>query len=212
MIPDLKEWLSKFKESLLSTLPIAVVMVVFFLVCRYGLPADAFVSPIDGAALAITDSQMISFSVAVVMIVVGMALFNLGTDQSMTEIGRIIGGSIIKKNKFFFVIAMTFIIGVLVTIAEPDLSVLSGQIGINKEIIVISIGVGVGLFLVIGVIRVTLHQNLNVLFLAFYGLCFALLYFIDPRFLPICFDSGGVTTGPVTVPFIMAMGAGNTTH
>ena len=208
MIPDLKEWLNKFKESLLSTLPIAVVMVIFFLVCRYGLPANAFVSPSTGEVYAISDSQMISFSVAVIMIVIGMALFNLGTDQSMTEIGRIIGSSIIQKNKFFFVIAMTFIIGVLVTIAEPDLSVLSDQIGINKQVIVITIGVGVGLFLVIGVIRVTLHQNLNVLFLAFYGLCFALLYFIDPRFLPICFDSGGVTTGPVTVPFLLGFGLG----
>ena len=124
MIPDLKEWLNKFKESLLSTLPIAVVMVIFFLVCRYGLPANAFVSPSTGEVYAISDSQMISFSVAVIMIVIGMALFNLGTDQSMTEIGRIIGSSIIQKNKLFFVIAMTFIIGVLVTIAEPDLSVL----------------------------------------------------------------------------------------
>lgn len=208
MIPGPKEWLTKFKESLLSALPIAVVVVVFFLICRYALSPDAFTSPTTGKAYQINDMQMVSFAIAVVMVVIGMALFNLGTDQSMTEIGRIIGGSIIKKNKFFFVIAMTFIIGVLVTIAEPDLSVLSYQIGLNKEVIVAAIGVGVGLFLVVGVIRVTLHQNLNVMFLAFYGLCFALLYFIDPRFLPICFDSGGVTTGPVTVPFLLGFGLG----
>ena len=207
MIPDGKEWLSKFKESLLSSGPIIVVIIAFFLVTRFVVNPELFKSS-NGTIIALSDDQMISFGVAAAMIVVGMALFNLGTEQSMTEIGRIIGGSLIKKNKFFFVIAMTFIIGVLVTIAEPDLSVLSNQIGINSQIIIWTIGVGVGLFLVVGVIRTTLHQSLNVMFLAFYGLCFALLYFIDPRFLPICFDSGGVTTGPVTVPFLLGFGLG----
>ena len=208
MIPNAREWLTKFREALFSALPIAVVVVAFFLVSRYALPEETFQSPTLGITYRIDDIRMVCFSVAAVMIIIGMALFSLGTEQSMTEIGSIIGSSIIKKNKFFFVIVMTFIIGVLVTIAEPDLSVLSYQIGLNKEVIVVSIGVGVGLFLVVGVIRVTLHQNLNVLFLAFYGLCFALLYFIDPRFMPICFDSGGVTTGPVTVPFLLGFGLG----
>ncbi|MBR1847273.1 MAG: DUF1538 domain-containing protein [Bacilli bacterium] len=207
MIPSGKEWLAKFTESLISTAPIAVVILIIFLVTRFALPMDFFTDA-SGQAYFLSNDQMVSFAVAVAMIVVGMALFNLGTEQSMTEIGRIIGGSLVRKNKFFFVIAMTFIIGVLVTIAEPDLSVLSRQVGINSQIIVWSIGVGVGLFLVVGVIRTTLHQSLNMMFLAFYGLCFALLYFIDPRFLPICFDSGGVTTGPVTVPFLLGFGLG----
>ena len=207
MIPRGKIWLDKFREAVFSALPIAVVVIVFFLIARYALPADAFVSK-EGKVYSIPDFQIISFAVSIPMIMVGMALFNLGTEQSMTRIGEIIGGSLVKKNKFFFVIVMTFIIGVLVTIAEPDLSVLSGQIGINQWVIIISIGVGVGLFLVVGVIRAMLHQSLNIMFLAFYGLCFALLYFIDPRFLPICFDSGGVTTGPVTVPFLLGFGLG----
>lgn len=207
MIPQGKEWLDKLKESLISTLPIAVVIVVFFLVSRFWINESFFTDP-TGTVHALSNVQMISFAVAVGMIVIGMALFNLGTDQSMTEIGRMIGGSLSRRNKLFFVIAMTFIIGVLVTIAEPDLNVLSGQIGINSQVIIWTIGVGVGLFLVIGILRTTLHQSLNVLFLAFYGLCFALLYFIDPRFLPICFDSGGVTTGPVTVPFLLGFGLG----
>ena len=207
MIPAKKEWFDKIREALFSALPIAVLIVAFFLVTKYALPDDFF-RGVDGTTYSLGGQQMISFGVAVIMIIIGMALFNLGTEQSMTEIGRVIGGSLIRKNKFFFVIVMTFIIGVLVTIAEPDLSVLSSQIGINQQIIVISIGVGVGLFLVVGVIRTTLHQSLNVMFLAFYGLCFALLYFIDPRFLPICFDSGGVTTGPVTVPFLLGFGLG----
>ena len=207
MIPNGKVWLDKLRESVISAMPIALVILVFFLITRFAFAPDHFRGP-DGTVYALSNDQMISFAVAAGMVIIGMALFNLGTEQSMTEIGRIVGGSLVKKNKFFFVIAMTFIIGVLVTIAEPDLSVLSGQIGINEQIIIWSIGIGVGLFLVVGVIRATLHQSLNVMFLAFYGLCFALLYFIDPRFLPICFDSGGVTTGPVTVPFLLGFGLG----
>ena len=206
MIPEGRTWFTKARESLISTLPIAVVILVFFLVTRYAVPADYFSNGTQ--IFSIKDNEMIAFAVAVGMIVVGMALFSLGTEQSMTEIGRIIGGSLVKKKRLFLVIAMTFVIGVLVTIAEPDLSVLSSQIGINEQVIIWSIGVGVGIFLVIGVIRASLHQSLNVLFLAFYGLAFALIYFIDPRFLPICFDSGGVTTGPVTVPFLLGFGLG----
>ncbi len=206
MIPEGRTWISKFREALISAIPIALVVVIFFLVSRYAIPSSYFT--VGMVVFAISDMQMISFSLSIVLIIVGMALFNVGTEQSMTEIGRIIGSSLVKKKRLFFVVAMTFVIGVLVTIAEPDLSVLSSQIGINEQIIIWTIGIGVGIFLVIGVIRASLHQSLNMLFLAFYGLCFALIYFVDPRFLPICFDSGGVTTGPVTVPFLLGFGMG----
>lgn len=198
-----KYWLSKLRESVLSTLPITIVIIVFFLVARFGLPSDFF-----APAYVLENNDMFSFLIAVVMIIAGMTMFNVGTEQSMSEIGVQIGGSLMKKKNFFFVIAMTFILGVLVTIAEPDLSVLSGQIGLEENVIVWTIGVGVGVFLVIGVLRILFHKNLNILFLAFYALAFTLIYLIDPRFLPICFDSGGVTTGPVTVPFLLGFGLG----
>lgn len=199
----LSYWWSKFKESIISTLPIAVVILIFFLIERFALP----VGTIEEEYL-ITNNDIYTFLISVVMIIVGMSLFNLGTEQSMTEIGQIIGSSLVKKKNFFFVIAMTFMLGVLVTIAEPDLTVLSSQIGIDESIIIWTIGIGVGVFLVIGVVRVFFSLNLNVMFIAFYGLIFMLLYIIDPRFLPICFDSGGVTTGPVTVPFFLGFGLG----
>lgn len=202
-----KYWLGKFKESLLSTLPIAVAVITFFLISRYALPAETFAGP-GGQIYSISDSQIIPFAVAVAMIIFGMAFFSAGTEASMTEVGRIIGGSLVKKKNFFFVLIMTFILGVLVTIAEPDLSVLAGQIGLPSFIIIITIGLGVGLFLVVGVIRISLKQDLRLMFLAFYALAFTLIYFVDPRFLPVCFDSGGVTTGPVTVPFLLGFGLG----
>lgn len=196
-------WLSKLKESAISTMPIVVVIIIFFLVMRFGLPGDTF-----DPSFQLSNNDVFAFLIAAGMIVIGMTMFNVGTESSMTEIGQIIGGSLVKKKNFFFVIAMTFILGVLVTIAEPDLSVLSSQIGINPQIIIWTIGVGVGVFLVIGVVRIMFKKNLNILFLAFYGLAFTLIYLIDPRFLPICFDSGGVTTGPVTVPFLLGFGVG----
>lgn len=207
MATGVKYWLSKFREAFFSTLPIAVVVVIFFLVTRYALPASTFTDA-TGTIYGITDDHIIAFSVATVLIIIGMALFNAGTEDSMTEMGKIIGGSLVAKKNFFFVLVMTFILGVLVTVAEPDLSVLAEQIGIPRLIIILSIGVGVGLFLVIGVIRISLKQDLKLMFLAFYALAFTLIYLVDPRFLPICFDSGGVTTGPVTVPFLLGFGLG----
>ena len=150
----LSYWWSKFKEAIISTLPIAVVIIVFFLVERFALPNGTF----DEKYL-ITNTDIYTFLIAVLMIIIGMGLFNLGTEQSMTEIGQIIGGSLVKKRNFFFVIAMTFILGVLVTIAEPDLTVLSSQIGIDEQIIVWTIGIGVGVFLVIGMFRVFFSLN-----------------------------------------------------
>nr|MCR5078678.1 DUF1538 domain-containing protein [Bacilli bacterium] len=195
-------WLSKLLESFLSTAPIAAVIIVFYLLQKYAFPsqfADKYL---------ISQVEFFTFIFAALSIVIGMGLFNVGTEQSMTEIGRIIGSSLMKKKNLFFVLTMTFLLGVLVTVAEPDLSVLSNQIGVNKIVIILSIGLGVGLFLVIGVSRTFSKKNLNMLFLAFYGLTFMLIYLINPRFLPVCFDAGGVTTGPVTVPFLLGFGLG----
>lgn len=195
-------WGAKIRESLISVCPIFVVIVIFFLLQKF-----AFASHFDEKYI-LSNNEFYTFLIAVASIVVGMALFNIGTEQSMTDIGRIIGSSLTRKKNLFFVLAMTFILGVLVTVAEPDLSVLSTQIGVNQMVIILSIGLGVGLFLVIGVARTFSKKNLNMLFLAFYGLAFMLIYFINPRFLPVCFDSGGVTTGPVTVPFLLGFGLG----
>ena len=187
---------------MLSACPIAVVIIVFYLLQKFAFPQEF------AEQYLISDNEFFTFLIATASIIVGMTLFNVGTEQSMTDIGQIIGGSLIKKKNLFFVLAMTFILGVLVTVAEPDLAVLSGQIGLAPLLIIIVIGLGVGVFLVIGVSRVFSKKNLNMLFLAFYGLVFMLTYIINPRFLPICFDSGGVTTGPVTVPFLLGFGVG----
>jgi len=203
----IKYVLSKFKEASLSALPILAVIFILYILEKFNIP-----SGISGSEYAINDSDMIAFAVCTILIAFGLGLFTIGTEQSMSEIGQLIGGSLTKRRNMFFVIAMTFLLGVFVTIAEPDLSVLSDQIGIEdflgKQFLIWTIGAGVGLFLVIGVLRVLFQKNLNIMFLAFYAIVFSLTYFVDKDFLPICFDAGGVTTGPVTVPFILAFGVG----
>ncbi len=198
-------WFGKFLDSFLSTLPIFLVVLVLYLLEKFGV--WVFAGLPEGSY--ITDQEFIAFSVCAVLIAIGLGLFTAGADQSMTQIGELVGGSVLKKRKLFLVIAMTFVLGVFVTVAEPDLTVLSGQLdGISPPLVIWTIGLGVGLFLVIGVLRIIFRKPLNIFFIVFYGLVFMLAYLVDPRLLPICFDSGGVTTGPVTVPFILAFGVG----
>lgn len=152
--------------------------------------------------------ELVCFLLCALLISLGLTFFNNGAEQYMSKVGTIVGETLFKQKKLFLVIAMTFIIGVLVTIAEPDLKVMANQIGWNEILLIVSVGIGVGLFVVFGVLRILFKKNLNVMFICFYGIVFALAGLVNPKFLPICFDSGGVTTGPVTVPFILAFGAG----
>ena len=198
-------WTKKFLDSLLSTLPIFFVILALYLLEKFNVWIFASVSQ----DMNITDDEFVAFSVCAAMIALGLGLFTVGADQSMSQIGELVGGSLMKKRKLLLMIVMTFILGVFVTIAEPDLAVLSGQLsGLSATLIIWTIGIGVGFFLVVGVLRIVFNKQLNIFFIVFYGLIFALAYLVDPRLLPICFDSGGVTTGPVTVPFILAFGIG----
>ncbi len=190
-------WLKKFWESLVCVLPI--IAVVTILVCTLPLLTGDQVMPWP---------ELVCFLLCAFMIAIGLTFFNNGAEQYMSKVGTIVGETLFKQKKLFLVIMMTFIIGVLVTVAEPDLKVMADQIGWNEQILIVSVGVGVGLFVVFGVLRILFKKNLNVMFICFYGIVFALAGLVNPKFLPICFDSGGVTTGPVTVPFILAFGAG----
>jgi hypothetical protein len=186
-------WLRKIGESFLSVIPIVLVVTVLYftnIIKDFYLPG------------------YISFLMSAFFIGLGLALFTAGADQSMSRIGQIVGETLFRKRKLWLIVLMTFIIGVLVTVAEPDLKVMALQIGWDEAVLIISVGVGVGLFVVFGVLRILFNQNLNIMFVAFYGMVFALAGIVNPKFLPIAFDSGGVTTGPVTVPFILAFGAG----
>ena len=182
----------KLQEAVDSVLPIALIV---SLLCFFFVPV--------GSGL------MLSFLVGTVMIIAGMALFTLGSEQSMSQIGNLIGARLTKSRNIWLILALSFIMGVVITVAEPDLQVLATNVpGIDRMALIATVSVGVGLFLAVSMVRILLGIPLRWLLLAFYGLVFVLAFLSDPGFLAVSFDSGGVTTGPMTVPFIMALGVG----
>ena len=184
--------------------------------------AAVSVFPVTLIVLALNFTPLVNFSTTesvvfvccALALVVGMALFNLGADMAMTPMGEQVGSGLPKSGKFKLLVIVCFVMGVFVTVAEPDLSVLAAQVAglIDGTTLIFTIGIGVGLFLVLSVLRVVFRLNLAHLMTFFYMLLFAFSAMMLEQgkagFLPLAFDSGGVTTGPITVPFIMSLGVG----
>ena len=182
----------KIREALASVVPItAIVLVLSFTVAP--LPTATLMAFLIGAAL----------------LIVGMGLFTLGADTAMTPIGERVGAHMTRSRKLWIVIAVGFLIGVIVTVSEPDLQVLATQVpGVPNALLIGAVAVGVGAFLVIALLRILFRIPLNRMLIVFYIAVFGLTLLVPEDFLAIAFDSGGVTTGPMTVPFIMALGLG----
>ncbi|MCQ2795089.1 MAG: DUF1538 domain-containing protein [Bacilli bacterium] len=188
----MKKWAKILLDALLSTAPVIVIVLILNL-CK--------VAPFD-------NNMNLMFLFGSLLLFFGVALFSVGTENAMSKIGEIVGANMTKQKNFIGLILIVFLLGIFVTIAEPDLSVLASRLPIENYLFIALVGVGVGLFLVIGVIRILWQKSLKVWLLAFYALIFALAILVDESFVPLTFDSGGVTTGPVTVPFILALGVG----
>lgn len=135
-----------------------------------------------------------------------MGLFNLGADMSMIKIGESIGAGLTKTKKLSLMLISAFFIGFVITFAEPDLTVLASQTPINKWIFISCVSLGVAIFLVLAVLKIVCNINLGILLSISYGLVFLLAFIFPNKFLALSFDSGSVTTGPISVPFIMAFG------
>ena len=161
-----------------------------------------------------TSKELAVFLVSSLMLIIGIALFNLGADLAMTPMGEHIGAGLTKTKKLSLLLSVCFAMGVLITVAEPDLTVLATQVAdiINPTALTVSVGVGVGIFLLISVLKIIFRKPLSSILMFFYMILFALTALIaingKADFLALAFDSGGVTTGPITVPFIMALGVG----
>ncbi|MDE7167227.1 MAG: DUF1538 domain-containing protein [Clostridia bacterium] len=193
-----KTLLLKLKESLISVLPIAAIVLI-----------------ISFTPLApLTSTEQITFAVCAVLLILGIGLFNLGSEIAMTPMGEHVGTGLTKSKKVIVLVSVCFIMGVLITVAEPDLSVLADQVSsvMNNMVLIITVGVGVGLFLVIAILKIVFKKDLSLLLMFFYMMLFAVSALLietgKNNFLALSFDSGGVTTGPITVPFIMALGFG----
>ena len=173
------------------------------------LPIFAIVLLLSVSASSMESGVLVMFLFGTVLLIIGMGFFTIGSGISMEPLGEGIGATLGKKKKIAIPLLVCLVLGILITIAEPDLTVLAEQVpSIPNMILILSVAVGVGIFLVISMLRTRKGIKLNNLLLIFYGVAIALAFFTPKDFIPTAFDSGGVTTGPITVPFIMALGAG----
>ena len=182
----------KLKEALVAVLPIiGIVLVLCFTI--------APVSP----------GILLAFLAGAVLLVAGMMFFTLGVELSMTPMGGRVGTCMTKSKNLAVMILLGFILGLVITVSEPDLQVLAGQVpSIPDLVLILAVAGGVGLFLVVALLRMMFSIPLPPMLLVFYAIAFVLAIFVPKDFLAVAFDSGGVTTGPMTVPFIMALGVG----
>ncbi len=182
----------KLRESLSAVVPIIVIVLLL----------SVTIAPIP-------NSILLSFLFGGVLLIIGMMFFSLGAELAMEPMGQHVGGRLTKTRKLWLILLAGFLLGVLITVSEPDLQVLANQVqSIPNSVLILSVAGGVGLFLVLALLRMLLSVRLRTMLLIFYIMVFALAYFAPPDFLAVAFDSGGVTTGPMTVPFIMAFGIG----
>ena len=194
----MKELLAKIKEALLSALPITAIVYILSLTPWFNF----------------TNAELITFTVGSVLLVVGLGLFSMGADMAMTPMGSHVGAGLSRQKKLTLLLIVCFVLGMLITIAEPDLQVLAKQVSavMNGTVLIYAVGIGVGAFLVIAILKIVFRRSLASILMLFYMLMFALALMLvvngNDALLPMSFDSGGVTTGPITVPFIMALGVG----
>ena len=182
----------KINESLSSVLPITLIVLLLSIT----------LVPMEIGTLAL-------FLVGAMLLIIGMGFFQLGAEMSITPLGRGIGTSMIKTKKIPFILALCLVMGIIITVAEPDLQVLANQVAsVPNSVIIYTVAVGVGVFLVLAFLRIYKKVSLARILTFLYLAVFVLSFFAPNSFIPVAFDSGGVTTGPMTVPFIMTLGVG----
>ena len=187
-----KKLREKLMEALKAVLPIAAIVLVL----------SFTIAPI-------TPSILLCFLVGAVLVMAGMMFFTLGAEMSMTPMGEKVGACMTRSKNILVIVLMSFVLGVIITISEPDLQVLASQVpSVPNMVLILAVAAGVGAFLVVALLRMLIGIALPPLLTFFYLLVFVLVFFVPDSFQAVAFDSGGVTTGPMTVPFIMALGVG----
>ena len=187
-----KVFVEKLKEAAASVLPVSAIVAGLCLVL---VPVDV--------------GLMLSFLFGSALLILGMGMFTLGAEVSMTRIGNLIGARMTKSKKLWFILVVSLLLGIAITMAEPDLQVLAANVpALDKTALILTVSVGVGLFLVLCMVRSLFRISLRRLLIICYALVFLGAFLSERGMLSVAFDSGGVTTGPMTVPFIMALGVG----
>ncbi len=182
----------KTRESIAAVVPITIIVLLL----------SIFIVPLEIGTVAL-------FVTGSILLIVGMGFFQLGAEVAMTPLGEGIGGQIFKSKKLYLIIPICFFMGAIITIAEPDLQVLANQVvAVPNTLLIWSVAVGVGIFLAAAALRILFQISLARILTILYILLFILSFFAPSSFTAVAFDAGGVTTGPMTVPFIMALGVG----
>lgn len=185
------------REVLLSVLPITLVVVILqFSLIRMPTPV------------------LVRFLVGAVMVAVGLILFLFGMKIGLLPLGEMIGGEITKRGSIVLILTMAFVLGVAITVAEPDVRVLAHQVdtasegAVAKNVLILAVAAGVGVFLTLALLRVIMGIPIAYLLVAGYGTVLIMSIFAPQSYFPVAFDAGGVTTGPMTVPFLISFGIG----
>src|SRR5690554_5667660 len=192
MLKSIKE---KLIESFIAVIPMTIIVTII-----------SFMIDLDMKLI-------IGFLVGSLFLVIGLSIFSMGADESMMALASEIGISLIKSKKIWLIIGTVFVVGFLITISEPALWVLGDQFKnvVNPSTFIFVISIGVGIFVVLSIVRIIFQFPLRPLIIIGYGLVFGvgiIVSFINPSFIPVAFDSGGATTGPMAVPFIMSLAYG----
>lgn len=185
-------FVEKIMEAMRSVVPILLIVLVL-----------AF------TIVPVSPGLLMAYIVGAMLLIVGMGLFTMGAEMAMTPIGEHVGSAMTRTRSIAIILITGFVAGVIITLSEPDLQVLAEQVpNIPNGIIIGAVSLGVGIFLLVALLRILMQIPLRHLLLVFYGIIFILAQFVPGDYLSVAFDSGGVTTGPMTVPFIMALGYG----
>lgn len=191
--------LSKFKSNMLESFKTILPIIIITIILKIFVP--------------IPNNLLISFIVSSILLIVGTGLFTFGADISMELIGEKLGNRLVKSKKVWIILLVSFIIGTVVTIAEPDLKVLADQlVSIPNLIMILTISVGVGVSLLLSSLRSIYGWDLNKMLLIGYTVTLVLMLFVPKEFVPVAFDSGGITTGTISIPFVMTLGLGLTAN
>lgn len=187
------------KEVIYAVIPITII-ILLFKVTIIDFPSEIIINFIAGS----------------VLVILGLFFFLLGINLGLLQVGEYIGSVLAKKGKLSLILGLGFLIGFVVTVAEPDVQVLASQVAsvsggeIPKNVLVTFVALGVGIFIAISLFRIVFNVPLVYILMIGYTLVFVLALFTQPSFVPVSFDAGGVTTGPMTVPFILSLGVGIT--
>ena len=184
--------LEKLREAAASVLPISLIVLT---ICFVLVPVDT--------------GLMLSFVLATAMLILGMGLFTLGAEMSMSKIGNYMGAKLTKSRRLGLILIVSFLLGVAITVAEPDLQVLAANVPeIDKTVLILTVSVGVGIFLMLCMVRILFGISLRLLLIVFYVLVFLAAFLSDQGILAVAFDSGGVASGPMTATFLLPLAQG----